>query len=336
MLQQTQVATVISYFERFVDAFPNIAALAEADEQEVLRLWEGLGYYRRARQLHQAAKVIVSRHGGKFPEDPDAIRQLPGIGRYTTAAILSIAYDQREAVLEANTFRVYARLLAYRGDPRSATGNRDLWAAAESWLPQKRVGAFNQALMELGSELCLPKDPQCEACPVSKICGAYNEGLEAEIPPPIAKPTIEQRHEIALIIRRRGKLLLVQYPEGVRWAGLWDFVRAPMPRPRGRRKPKQPLEELPPETITPIAEQFGCSTGTARHLTTIRHSVTRFRITLDAYEAECTDTKGQSSNGNALEQNRARTKWFRLADIHELPLNVTGRKLMRLLLEREP
>lgn len=335
MLQQTQVATVISYFERFVDAFPNIAALANADEQEVLRLWEGLGYYRRARQLHQAAKIIVSQHGGKFPSDPDAIRQLPGIGRYTAGAILSIAFDQREAVLEANTFRVYARLLAYRGDPRSSTGSCDLWAAAESWLPRKRVGAFNQALMELGSELCLPKAPHCEVCPVSKLCGAYTQGLEAEIPPPIAKPTIEQRHEIALILRRRGRLLLVQYPEGVRWAGLWDFVRGPMPGTRGKRKSKQPTKELSTESISHIAEQFGCSTGAARHLTTIRHSVTRFRITLDAYEAECTNTSGNSSNGSHHEKHLAKTKWFRLEEMHELPLNVTGRKLMRLLVERE-
>lgn len=334
MLQQTQVATVVAYFERFIAAFPTIADLAAAEEQEVLRLWEGLGYYRRARQLHLAAKEIVAHHRGEFPSDPENVRRLPGIGRYTAGAILSIAFDQREAILEANTFRVYSRLLAYRGDPRSTQGTRDLWAAAESWLPRKRVGAFNQALMELGSELCLPKAPRCDQCPVAAICGAYTQGLEAQIPPPMTKPKIEQRHEIALVLKRRGKVLLVQQPEGARWAGLWDFVRGPMPEANGTKKRKLPPKQLPTGCIAAIAEQVGCTPGTARHLATIRHSVTRFRITLDAYEAECTSKGASSVSGNGQNRATGKTRWFRLDEVHQLPLNVTGRKLMQLLHER--
>lgn len=332
MLQQTQVATVVAYFERFTAAFPTIADLAAAEEQEVLRLWEGLGYYRRARQLHLAAKEIVARYRGEFPSDPEQVRSLPGIGRYTAGAILSIAFEQPEAILEANTFRVYSRLLAYRGDPRSTQGTRDLWSAAESWLPRKRVGAFNQAMMELGSELCLPKAPRCDKCPVSTICGAYSQGLEAQIPPPISKPNIEQRHEIALVLKRRGKVLLVQQPEGARWAGLWDFVRGPMPGVNGvKKKPKQPPKQLPNESIAPIAEQVGCTTGAAKHLTTIRHSVTRFRITLDAYEAECTKSNVGSTRSGGKKKDKPIARWFRLDEVHQLPLNVTGRKLMKLL-----
>jgi len=331
MLQQTQVATVTAYYERFIAAFPSITALAEANESDVLRLWEGLGYYRRARQLHRAAQVILHQHGGEFPTDPEAVLRLPGVGRYTAGAVLSIAFDQREAVLEANTFRVYSRLLAYRGDPRSPQGTRDLWAAAERWLPRKRVGAFNQALMELGSELCLPKAPHCGRCPVAKNCGAYNAGLEARIPPPATKSRVEQRHEIALILRRRGRVLLVRQPRGSRWAGLWDFIRGPMPRHNGARRSQQAPAVLSKGTVAEIIEQVGCEVGTARHLTTIRHSVTRFRITLDAYVAECTGNRTASSNSVGQTSNAPHAKWFRLQQVNDLPLNVTGRKLVRLL-----
>ncbi len=157
MLQQTQVETVKPYFERFMKALPTIKTLARAEEHEVLRLWEGLGYYRRARQLHRAAQLIVAEHGGRFPRDPMVVRRLPGIGRYTAGAILSIAFDAREPILEANTLRLLSRLLAYAGDPRSGEGQRLLWAAAETFLPRRQVGRFNQALMELGSAICTPR-----------------------------------------------------------------------------------------------------------------------------------------------------------------------------------
>ena len=184
MLQQTQVATVRGYFERFMAAFPTIHSLARADEHDVLRLWEGLGYYRRARQMHQAARTIVAEHGGRFPRDAEAVRRLPGIGRYTAGAILSIAFDAREPILEANTIRLLARLLAYSGDPRSAAGSKRLWQMAEALLPRRNAGRFNQALMELGSEVCLPKSPKCDACPVAALCPTRAAGLQDRIPAP--------------------------------------------------------------------------------------------------------------------------------------------------------
>ena len=164
MLQQTQVETVKPYFQRFLAALPTISALAQADEQQVLRLWEGLGYYRRARQLHQAARRIVVEHDGRFPTDPQSAQRLPGIGRYTAGAILSIAMDQRRPILEANTVRVFSRLLAYDGQTTSSAGQRLLWAAAEAVLPSRDVGRFNQALMELGSEVCRCRAPAYRTC----------------------------------------------------------------------------------------------------------------------------------------------------------------------------
>jgi A/G-specific adenine glycosylase len=182
MLQQTQVATVIPYWERFLTRFPDVTTLAAADEREVLKLWEGLGYYRRARQLHAAAQLIVKEHDGRFPKAYEAVRALPGIGRYTAGAILSIGLDQRLPILEANTIRVLSRLTAYAGDPASTAGQKQLWAVAEAILPVKRCGAFNQALMELGSEVCTPRSPACDRCPAAALCEARERGLVEQIP----------------------------------------------------------------------------------------------------------------------------------------------------------
>ena len=201
MLQQTQVATALPYYERFLASFPDVAALAAAPLERVLEHWSGLGYYRRARQLHAAARQIVSDHGGQFPRDLDAARRLPGVGRYTAGAILSIAFDRREPILEANTLRLWSRLAAYRGDPRRGAGQQLLWAAARRSLPLRSVGAFNQALMELGAEVCRARQPACDACPVSEYCEARRLGIEQELPVSAPKPLIESVREAAVVAR---------------------------------------------------------------------------------------------------------------------------------------
>ena len=312
MLQQTQVATVGPYFERFLAAFPTIEALARAREHQVLRLWEGLGYYRRARQLHQAARRIVAEHGGRFPRDPEAVRRLPGIGRYTAGAILSIAFDAREPILEANTTRLFSRLLAFRGDPTSSEGSKRLWAMAEAVLPRREAGTFNQALMELGSEVCLARAPRCEACPVAALCAARAYGLETEIPCPKAKKAYEPRHEAAVIVRRRGRVLLLQCPEGGRWAGLWDF-------PRFEVHAEQP-DAVRRELVEGVRRQTGVVVRPGGHLKTIRHGVTRFRITLDCYEA------GYVSQCDGLAEPPV-MRWLRPGELGDYPLSTTGRKL---------
>jgi len=316
MLQQTQVETVRPYFERFVRELPNIRALAEATEHQVLRLWEGLGYYRRARQLHRAAQVIVREHGGRFPRDPEAVRQLPGIGRYTAGAILSIAFNQRQPILEANTVRLLSRLLAYRGDTASPDGQRLLWATAEALLPQRAPGRFNQALMELGSQVCRPRSPLCQACPAALLCRARRAGCQAEIPPPKVKPATEAVREAAVLARRGGRVLLLQWPEGWRWAGLWDFPRFAV---RGRR-----LAEVHRELVDNVCQLTGVTVRPGEHLQTLRHGVTRFRITLECYAAEYLCARHVAGRHLA-------TRWLRPAELESYPLSSTGRKLARLL-----
>lgn len=322
MLQQTQVATVCDYYRRFVRAFPTIRALAQASEDEVLRLWEGLGYYRRARQLHRAAKIVVSEYRGRFPREATVLRSLPGIGRYTAGAILSIAFDQRQPILEANTVRVVSRLAGYRGDPGRATAQKRLWSAVEDWLPQKHVGQFNQALMELGSEVCRPREPRCASCPVASLCRANAEGLQAKIPPPARRAKVEEVREAAVVVRRNGRVLLVRRGEGERFAGLWDFPRFALVASRGA-----PLKR---ELADKVAAATGLRVEPSHRLTTLVHSVTRFRITLDCHEAQCLD----GSRSRARKQSEQAMCWVRPAELEQYPLSVTGRKLSQLLTDK--
>lgn len=312
MLQQTQVETVRSYFKRFLEAFPTVADLAAADEQEVLRLWEGLGYYRRARSLHAAAKQVVDEHAGQMPRDVETLLTLSGVGRYTAGAIVSIAYDKPAPILEANTIRLFTRLVAYEGKPTSAAGQRRLWGVAEEVLPQKEVARFNQALMELGSLVCTPTNPKCEACPAEKLCQARADGVIETLGPTTTKLKFTDAREAAVVVRKGNEVLLRQCAEGERWAGLWDF-------PRFELEAEGPLfaaEELAKK----VRSQTGIACDPGALITTIKHGVTRFRITLECYEANHT--------GGRLKKP---ARWIKPAELSDLPLSVTGRKLAKLL-----
>ncbi|MFV2068005.1 MAG: A/G-specific adenine glycosylase [Pirellulales bacterium] len=314
MLQQTQVATVVPYFQRFLATFPSLRQLAAADEQQVLRLWEGLGYYRRARQMHQAARLIVEHHGGRFPRDREAVLALPGIGRYTAGAILSIAFDLREPIVEANTIRLLARLIAYRDDPRRGPGERRLWEVGESLLPRTHVGQFNQALMELGSLVCTTRDPACSTCPVAGQCGARAEGLQESIPPPKRRPKIEHVREAAVVIFRQRRVLIVQCGEQTRWSGLWDFPRFPVPLDGSQR-----------HLIDQVRRLTGVAVRPDRKMATLKHSVTRFRITLDCHLATYLSRDRRRKGGDEI-------RWVRPATLADYPLSTTGRKLGRMAL----
>ena len=316
MLQQTQVSTVVPYYRRFLDRFPTIDALSAASEQEVLRLWEGLGYYRRARQLHAAARKIVREHHGQFPTSMDQVRELPGIGRYTAGAILSISLDQRHPILEANSIRVLSRLLALTGDPRGQAGQRRLWAFAEVLLPSRRVGDFNQSLMEMGSTICLPRGPVCDRCPVSPLCPTRAAGLQHRIPRAAEKTKYVPVREAAVVVQAAGKILLRRCLSGERWEGLWDFPRFPISAAKGRK--------LQAELQRGVADLTGLSITLQGSLTTIRHGVTRYRITLSCHLATC-EKPGRSTRD---------MKWLVPGAAAEYPLSVTGRKIWQLLRDR--
>lgn len=219
MLQQTQVVTVLDYFARWMKRFPDFATLAAASEPEVLALWQGLGYYSRARNLHRAAKVVLQEHHGKMPSDPAEIRKLPGIGRYTAGAVATFAFDVSTPIVDANIARVLARLMDMRLPIDSTAGQSAIWNEAEALQPEKKAGLFNSALMELGALICLPRSPKCLICPVQKICRAVDPGTL-----PIKKPrrkVVELSEDSAWIIKN-GRILLEQQ-NGSRWKGLWKL-----------------------------------------------------------------------------------------------------------------
>jgi A/G-specific adenine glycosylase len=308
MLQQTQVATVIPYYRRFLKAFPRLADLAAAGEEQVLRLWEGLGYYRRARDLHR-----VAEYGGRLPEEPELLRSLPGIGRYTAGAILSQAFERRVPILEANSQRVLCRLFGRRGDPRRGPARRWLWDAAEALLPVRRVGAFNQALMELGALVCTPAAPRCGECPIRDYCEAFRLGIQVKIP---ARPAAHEAigiEEAAVVVYHRRRVLLVQRPPQGRWAGLWEFPHAPLEA--GESHAEAAARFLP--QLTGIHADIGSE------LLTLRHSVTHHRIRLVCLE-------GQYRAGRFQSPFYRRGRWLRPTELPAFPVSAPQRKVAQL------
>jgi A/G-specific adenine glycosylase len=275
MLQQTRVAAVIPYYERFVRRFPSVRALAKAPQNEVLRLWAGLGYYSRARNLHRAAKEIVARHGGKFPRDLDAALALPGIGRYSAAAVLSIAYSAPLAVLDGNVARVLARLGAIRGDLRAPRRWAELQRTAQELLAARAPGDWNQAMMELGATVCTPRSPKCGECPVARGCKALRDGIAEAIPAARIKRAPEKvQIAAAVLLDPRGRTLLLRYSNGhpgeedALFSRMWQFPALKVTAHAARK-----LREH-------LAAEFGVHADGAKALPRARHSVTFREVTL--------------------------------------------------------
>lgn len=221
MLQQTQVATVIPYYQRFTTAFPTIAALAAATEEQVLAHWSGLGYYARGRNLHAAARIIVEKHHGEFPRQFDQIVELPGIGRSTAAAICALAYHERRAILDGNVKRVLARYCGISGSPSEKAVEAQLWQQAEALLPQRDIASYIQAQMDLGATLCTRSKPKCGECPVRSDCVAFQSGRVSELPTPRPRKVVPERHTTFLLLMHGNDILLEKRPGSGIWGGLW-------------------------------------------------------------------------------------------------------------------
>jgi A/G-specific adenine glycosylase len=314
MLQQTQVATVLRYFARFMRRFPNVRALARAREGDVLHAWQGLGYYSRARRLHQGARVVLERHGGQLPRDHGQLLSLPGIGAYSAGAIASIAFGERQPLLDGNVIRVLTRRFGLHGDPGKLPLKRALWQLAGELVPERRPGDFNQALMELGATVCTPRAPGCEACPLGRECVARRRGLAEVLPelPVRAKPT---RVRVAAAVIRDGQSVYVRRlgAQAPRWAGLWTFPQVEL---AARETPKAAARRA-------ALEQLGLAVRVGRRVAEFEHTITRFRIVVQAFEA----TLDESTTGRAARD----VKRVRPGALESLAMPTPHRKLARML-----
>jgi A/G-specific adenine glycosylase len=273
MLQQTRVETVLPYYRRFLKALPTVRQLAGAREDTVLKLWEGLGYYSRARNLHAAAQVILAQHKGRFPRSYEAILRLPGIGRYTAGAIASIAFGQRTAVVDGNVKRVLARLYAIEDAVDEAAVVERMWGVAEALVPARHPGDWNQALMELGARICTPRSPQCAVCPVRSACRAFHEGQVDALPRRRPRKPVPHYDVVAGVIERNGRVLIGRRPVKGLLGGLWEF-------PGGKRGPGETDEEA---LFREIHEELGLSVVVEAPIATVEHAYSHFAITLRLY-----------------------------------------------------
>jgi len=312
MLQQTTVAAVLPFWERFMERFPTVEALAAAPLDDVLHAWAGLGYYTRARNLHRAALEIMANHDGRFPSRFEDLLALPGVGRYTAGAVSSLAGGEDRPVVDANVARVLARVETIEGDPRSGPAHRALWDAAETLLPRGRARDWNLALFDLGAMVCVPVDPKCLVCPVSSWCGAYRTGRQRELPHLAARAPLSRQTDVAAVIRDAGgRLLLVRRPEGGVWAGLWEL-------PRGTLEPgEDPAEGL--KRI--VRELLGVEIEVGEEAVSVRHTVMRRGITLRAFHA-------RAASGNLASEPGASARWTAPGEWRALAVSSPQRRIL--------
>jgi A/G-specific adenine glycosylase len=313
MLQQTQVATVVPYFLQFLQEFPTIRALATADEQRVLRLWQGLGYYSRARNLLRAARMVVQKFDGVLPAEAARLRELPGVGRYTAGAIASLAFGRHEPVVDGNVARVLCRLDRIEADPRSKPVQDKLWQRAAELLPRTAVGEFNSALMELGATICTPRAPRCLLCPIRAHCQAFAGSMQDRIPRPRRRretPLLTRQTFCIRRINRAGEQWLIeQRPERGRWAGMWQFPTRPATRKPMDLSPSKP-----------------------RRIGTVTHALTHRRYRFDVYICDACD--GQVVGAGS--ENPPQRRWVRLDGLDAFPLPRPHLKIVQMLRHNAP
>ncbi|MFN8414087.1 MAG: A/G-specific adenine glycosylase [Anaerolineales bacterium] len=308
MLQQTRVETVIPYFEKWMSLFPNIQSLADAEEQTVLNAWEGLGYYSRARNLHKAAKIVVEKFNGELPRNLDDLRSLPGIGRYTVGAIASMAFKMDEPTLDGNLRRVFARLHDVSEFADSPVGEKILWEYAEQDLPKGKAGDYNQALMDLGATICLPKNPRCLLCPLLEFCKTRQNGTQ-ELRP-VLKPKKASPYYVhaAGVILQRGRVLLSQRPEDGLLGGMWEFPNA--------RVEVDPAKEL----VKVLNASYKLKVKKKEALGEVEHAYTHFKVKVYAFLCEAVSVPKLKN-----------LKWVKLNELEDYPMGKVDRKIAQFL-----
>jgi A/G-specific adenine glycosylase len=310
MLQQTRVETVMPYFTRWMERFPGIPELAAASEQEVLSAWEGLGYYSRARNIHKAARIITENYGGKLPREQASLRKLPGIGRYSAGAIVSMAYGQDATTMDANIRRVLARFFDVAEPADSPVGEKRLWELAEKHLPKGQAGDYNQALMDLGATICLPRNPRCSLCPLSKLCLARRLGIQDQRP--VLKPKAEIPHYTvtAAVIRREGQVLLAKRPSKGLLGGMWEFAG-------GKSEQNETLQEC---LKREIREELGVEVRVGSPFGIYQHAYTHFRITVHVFLCDLSD-------GEPRPIEAAEIAWVHPASLTDYPMGKVDRQI---------
>jgi A/G-specific adenine glycosylase len=314
MLQQTRVETVVPYYERFLETFPDVRALATADMDDVLGAWAGLGYYSRARNLRAAAREIAEVHGGRVPADAEDLRALPGIGRYTAGAVASIAFDRPEPVVDGNVARVLCRLLGIREDIKRPQVEKRLWEEAAALARGSRPGDLNQALMELGALVCTPAEPRCPACPLAGECDAHRRGDAAELPIKRPKPAARRVEAAAGWVRRRGKVLAVRRPPSGLLGGLWELPGGDLER----------REDLAAGLVRNLRERVGLAIRGVEYAGAVEHAFTHRRLRLHLFR--CDQPRGRTRL-DGFDAHR----WLAPGSLCELPHGAVTRKALALL-----
>ena len=314
MLQQTRVETALPYYGRFLERFPTLEALAAAPVGAVLEAWVGLGYYGRARRLHAAARQVVAQHGGEVPRDPAALRALPGVGRYTAGAVLSIAYGLPVPVVDGNVERVLCRVFRLKGNPKAGGTRRRLWELAEALIPEGKAGDFNQAMMELGATACTPKAPACGACPAAALCEARRLGSQDALPE-LPKRKAVPHYDVGVgLVWRRGKLLITRRPPDVMLGGLWEF-------PGGKRHDGEALAET---VRRELAEETGLAVAVRAPFVACRHAYSHFKVTLHAFHCSCPRGRVCLTEADAF-------RWVRVAELRDYAFPAGSLKIIRPL-----
>ncbi len=308
MLQQTQVNTVIPYYQRFMEKFPDVNCLGTADLQEVLKLWEGLGYYARCRNLHKAAGLVMATHKGQIPDERDAFRKLPGVGDYIASAVLSIAFDQPYAVVDGNVKRVLARIFRVDAPVNRTDALPQFQTLADSLLDQSCPGIFNQAVMELGALVCIPRNPACERCPVQPQCTAFASAQVSDYPKREKRPPVPVRHMAAGLVIHAGKILIVRRPEGGMLGGLWEF-------PAGEIANDETPESA---CMRHIRERTGLTVNARKRLACVRHAYTHFKLVMDLFSCELPPDATVPGN---LPENSEDMRWTTPEELKNYPLH---------------
>lgn len=314
MLQQTRVDTVIGYYQRWMTRFPTIQALAQSEEQEVLQLWEGLGYYSRARSLHRGAREVMVRFDGNLPATRVELETLPGIGRYTAGAIASMAYGQDEPALDGNLRRVLSRVFNIAVPIDSPQGQQRLDQLMAEHLPRGQAGNFNQAMMDLGATLCIPRSPDCGKCPLTPICQARLSGLQEERPVKKNRPRVPHYDVTAAVIHRNGQVLIAKRPANGLLGGMWEF-------PGGKQEPGEALTEC---LQREIMEELGTQIEVGPELGVFNHAYTHFKVTLHAFYCALTGVEPQPVEASDL-------RWVLPSDLAAFPMGKIDRKIALVL-----